>query len=144
MLAPILQLSAFDRRFASGTGFSVVLHQGDGAVASFSRAVTPHHTKLPAYERELIGLVKAICHCRPYLWGRSFTVHTEHFSLKYILDQWLSTILQHTWVSKLFGYDLTVEYRPGKQNAAVDALSRRDSEDGDVVTKAVSSPTFDF
>jgi len=47
--------------------------------------------------------------------GRSFVVRTDHRSLKFILDQRLSTIPQHNWVSKLFGYDLTVEYHPGKQ-----------------------------
>lgn len=31
-------------------------------MALFSGAVVPHHVKLPAYERELIGLVKAIRH----------------------------------------------------------------------------------
>lgn len=77
-----------------------------------NRAVAAHHHKLPAYERKLIGLVKAVRHWRPYIWGRPFTVQTDHYSLKYILDQRLSTIPQHTWVSKLFGYDLTVEYRP--------------------------------
>jgi len=53
--APLLQLHDFDKRFivdcdASGAGFGVVLHQGDGAVAFFSRAVAPHHAKLTAYE----------------------------------------------------------------------------------------------
>jgi hypothetical protein len=41
-------------------GFGAVLHQGEGAVAYFSLAVVPHHAKLLAYERELIGLVKAV------------------------------------------------------------------------------------
>jgi hypothetical protein len=52
----------------------------------------------------------------------------------------LSTIPQHTWVSKLFGYDLTVEYRPGKLNGAVDALSQRDEDNATV--HAISAPTF--
>ena len=107
MSAPLLQLPDFSKRFfvdcdASGAGFGAVLHQGDGAVAFFSRAVAAHHAKLPAYERELIGLVKAVRHWRPYLWGRAFTVLTDHWSLKYILDQRLTTIPQHTWVTKLF------------------------------------------
>jgi hypothetical protein len=98
--------------------------------------VAPHH---PAYERELNGLVKAVCNWRPYLWGRAFTVRTDHFSLKYILDQRLSTIPQHAWVIKLFGYDIEVEYRPGKMNGAADALSRRDEEPA----VALSTPTLE-
>jgi hypothetical protein len=52
-------------------------------------------------------------HWRPYLWGRQFLVCTDHFSLKYLLDQRLSTVPQHQWISKLFGFEFTVEYRPG-------------------------------
>lgn len=146
MSAPLLQLPDFSRPFivdcdASGAGFGAVLHQGDVAIAFFSRAVAPHHAKLPAYERELIGLVKAVHNWRPYLWGRSFTVHTDHRSLKFIRDQCLSTIPQHNWVSKLFGYDLTVEYRPGKQNVAADALSRRDEV---LSVMALSTPSFEL
>jgi hypothetical protein len=38
-------------------------------------------------------------------------------------------------VSKLFGYDFTVEFKPGKQNAVADALSRRDE---DISVRAIS------
>jgi hypothetical protein len=72
--------------------------------------------------------------------GWAFTVRTDHYSLKFLLDQRLSTILQHTWVSKLFGYDITVEYRPGRLNAAADALSRREEEITTI--NAISAPTF--
>jgi hypothetical protein len=106
MTAPVLHIPYFSRPFmvdcdASGAGFGAVLHQGDGPITFFSWAVAPHHAKLPAYERELIGLVKVVRHWRPYLWGRPFTVRTDHQSLKFLLDQRLSTIPQHTWVSKL-------------------------------------------
>lgn len=133
--APILQLPDFDREFVvdcdvSGLGFRAVLHQGQGLVAFFSKTMAPQHAKLAAYERELIGLVHAVCHWWPYLWTRSFKVRTDHCSLKYLLDQRLSTIPQHTWMSKLFGYTFTLEYRLGKQNVAVDALSPRDEDNG--------------
>ena len=59
-----------------------------------------------------------------------------------MLDQRLTTIPQHTWVSKLFGYDFSVEYRPGKQNVVADALSRRDAEA--FAVHALSGPTFDL
>lgn len=126
--APVLQLPNFATPFvvdcdASGSGFGAVLHQGAGPIAFFSRAIAPHHAKLAAYERELIGLVKAVRHWRPYLWPQSFVVRTDHYSLKFLLDQRLSTIPQHAWVSKLFGYQFTVEFKPGLQNAAADALT---------------------
>lgn len=124
---------------ASGSGVGAVLHQGERPIAFFSRAVASHHAKLAAYERELIGLVKAVRHWRPYLWGRAFTIRTDHYSLKFLLDQRLSTIPQHHWVSKLFGFDFVVVFRPGKQNAAADALSRR--AEG-LSVNAISTPQF--
>jgi hypothetical protein len=110
MTAPLLQLPNFSKCFSVdcdvlGAGFGVVLHQGDVVVAFFSRAVTPHHATLSAYEHELICLVKVVRHWRSYLWGCPLTVHTNHWSLKFILDQRLTTIPQHTWVTKLFGYE---------------------------------------
>lgn len=89
------------------------------------------HLKLAAYERDLIGLAKAVIHWRPYLWGRRFTVRTDHYSLKYLLEQRLSTSPQIHWVSKLLGFDFGVEYRSGTTNKVADALSRREENDED-------------
>jgi hypothetical protein len=141
----VLQLPDFNCRFivncdASGSGFGAVLHQDGGPIAFYSRPVAPRHAKLAAYERELIGLVQAVRHWRPYLWARPFTVRTDHYALKFLLDQRLSTIPQHTWVSKLFGYDFSVEFNPGKNNTVADALSRRDEDS--VAARAMSSPAF--
>jgi hypothetical protein len=58
--------------------------------------------EVPSSKRELIGLVKAARHWCPYLWTQSFIIRTDHFNLKYLLDQRLSTIPQHAWLSKLF------------------------------------------
>lgn len=143
----MLQLPDFDKEFvvdcdASGTRFGAVHHQQNGPIAFFSRAIAARHTKLAAYERELIGLVQEVRHWRPYLWTRPFIVRTDHCRLKYLLDQCLSTIPQHTWVSKLFGYSFKVTFRPGRQNAAADALSRRDAEEPAVHSLAASRPEF--
>jgi transposase InsO family protein len=60
--------------------------------------------------------------------------------LKYLLDQRLSTIPQHHWVSKLLGFDFRVEYRPGRNNIVADALSRRDMDDAAIFS--LSGPAF--
>jgi hypothetical protein len=143
----VLQLPNFEESFivdcdASGSGFGTALHQDHEPIAFFSRQVAPQHAKLAAYERELISLVKAVRHWRAYLWTQEFVVRTDHFSLKHLLDQRLSAIPQHTWVSKLFGYSFQVEYKPGKLNAAADALSRRGEEGLHACVHAISHPEF--
>jgi hypothetical protein len=152
---PVLQMPDFNRVFtvdsdASGVRFGAVLHQGAGPLAFFSRPFAVRHLKLAAYERELIGLVQAVRHWRSYLWGRHFLIRTDHYILKYLLDQRLSTVPQHQWVSKLFGFDFAVEYRPGRLNTMADALSRHDTEavpEGAAATVAVtalSGPSFAY
>jgi len=152
---PVLQMPDFAMTFvvdcdASGEGFGAVLHQGGGPLAYFSRPFAARHLKLAAYERELIGLVQAVRHWRPYLWGCHFLVRTDHYSPKFLLDQRLSTVPQPQWISKLFDFDFSVEYRPGRLNTVADALSRRDAEEGATATMegatvavhALSGPTF--
>ena len=104
--------------------------------------IAPQHAKLVAYERELIGLVTVVKHWRPYLWGRTFLIRFDHYSLMYILDQRLSIIPQHQWVSKLLGYDFTVEYKPGKQNMVADALSRRDATEPSLMALSESPSQY--
>ena len=69
-------------------------------------------------------------------------MRTNHYSLKFLLDQCLTTIPQHHWVRKLLGFDFTVEYKPDARNMVADALSHRDTEDG--VVLAVFAPRFDY
>jgi hypothetical protein len=145
--APILAMPDFSKLFvvecdASSTGFGAVLVQEGHPVAFFSRPIAPRHRALAAYERELIGLVQDVRHWRPYLWGRHFIVKTDHFSLKYLLDQRLARIPQYHWVGKLLGFDFEVEYRSGATNTVANVLSRRDTEEGTLL--AITAPRFDF
>lgn len=56
--------------------------------------------------------------------GHQFIIRTDHQSLKCLLDQSLQTPEQQAWLHKFIGFDFKIEYRPGKENLAADALPR--------------------
>ncbi|GJY35391.1 reverse transcriptase [Tanacetum coccineum] len=61
---------------------------------------------------------------RGYLMDRHFKIKTDHFSLKYLLDQRLTTPFQAKWLPKLLGFDYEISYKKGSENIVADALSR--------------------
>ena len=62
--------------------------------------------------------------------GQRFQIKTDHQSLKYFLEQHISSQEQQKWVTKLFGYDYEIIYKKGKENVVVDALSRKYEDEG--------------
>ncbi|GJY57505.1 retrotransposon-related protein [Tanacetum coccineum] len=70
-----------------------------------------------------------------YLLDRHFQIKTNHFSLKYFLDQRITTPFQSKWLPKLLGFDYEIVYKRGKEN---DALSRT-AHGGELSTMVFSS-----
>ena len=60
--------------------------------------------------------------------GRHLKVKMDHDSLKYFLEQRLSSEEQQKWVTKMLGYEFEIIYKKGKQIVVVDALSRNDED----------------
>lgn len=59
-----------------------------------------------------------------YLTNRPFIIRTDQRSLKYLLEQKVTTPFQHLWLSKFMGYSYEIHYKQGKENTIADALSR--------------------
>ncbi|KZV39492.1 hypothetical protein F511_28156 [Dorcoceras hygrometricum] len=127
--APVLKLPNFDEEFvvecdASGRGIGAILAQGCRPVAFYSKALAERSLSKSTYEKELMALVLAVRHRRPYLLGRKFVILTDHKALKEILHQRITTPDQQQWISKLMGYEFQIKYKAGTLNGAADALSR--------------------
>ncbi|GJY83879.1 retrotransposon-related protein [Tanacetum coccineum] len=141
--APVLQLPNFNVPFvvetdASGIGIGAVLQQNGHPVAYLSKTLAPKHHSLSAYEKELLAVIMALDRWRGYLLDRHFQIKTDHFSLKYFLDQRITTPFQSKWLPKLLGYDYEILYKKGKENQAADALSRT-AHGGELSTMVVST-----
>jgi hypothetical protein len=80
----------------------------------------------PIYEKEMMAIIHALKKWSPYLIGRHFKVKIDHDSLKYFLEQTLSSEEQQKWVTKILGYDFEIIYKKGKKNVVADALSTKD------------------
>jgi hypothetical protein len=76
----------------------------------------------------------------PYLLGQRFQIKTDHQSLKYFLEQRISSSEQQKWMTKLFGYDCEIIYKKGKDNVVADALSRKYEDDGSIFSLSFIVP----
>ena len=134
--APVLALPDFAKQFvvksdasgtrldASGIGLGAVLTQDGWPIAYYSKALSGQALVRSTYEKELMAIVLSIHQWHNYLLGWRFCIRTDHKSLKYLLKQRISTLDQQKWLMKLMGFDYEIEYRPGSENVAADALSR--------------------
>jgi hypothetical protein len=128
---PILAMPNFNDSFtietdASGDDIGAILSQQGRPIAFMSRGLGVTKQSWSTYAKEMLAIVEAIRLWRPYLLGRKFFILTDHCSLKYFLQQRVATPEQQKkWVIKLLGYDYEIVYRPGRENSAADALSRR-------------------
>ena len=77
----------------------------------------------------MLAILHAVEKWRPYLMGQHFKVKIDHDSLKYFLEQRLSSEEKQKWVTKMLGYDFEIVYKKGKENIVADALSRKDEKD---------------
>ncbi|MDV3187757.1 MAG: ribonuclease H family protein, partial [Sweet potato little leaf phytoplasma] len=126
---PVLALPDFSQPFivetdASGTGLGAVLTQNQKPIAYFSQSLSPRAQAKSIYEKELMAIVKAVQKWRPYLLGQRFLIRTDQQALRFLVDQTVIQPEYQKWISKLLGYNFEVQYRPGLENKATDALSR--------------------
>ena len=127
---PLLQYPNFEKEFilttdASKEAVGAILSQGpigsDKPIAYASRTLNKAEQNYSTIEQELLAIVWATRQFRPYLWGRHFTVITDHRPLKWLISLKDPGSRLTRWTIKLSEYDFEIIHRPD-QNA--DALSR--------------------
>lgn len=127
---PVLALPNFNEPFvvetdASGTAMGAVLNQQGHPLAFFSKNFNPRLLNESTYVRELHAITSEVRKWRQYLLGSPSTIFTDHKSLRELMTQVIQTPEQHYYLSKLLGFNYTIQYKAGATNVVADALSRR-------------------
>jgi hypothetical protein len=113
---PVIALPDFTKTFvlecdALGKGIGVVLMQEGRPVAFTSKQLSERNLGKSIYEKEMLAILHVMDLWCPYLLGQRFQIKTDHQSLKYFLEQHISSPKQQKWVTKLFGYDYEIIYK---------------------------------
>ena len=116
---------------ASGKGLGAALIQDDGPVAFTSKALTPTEQHYANNERELLACVFGAEHFWTYVFGRHFTIESDHRSLEQISMKNLADapVRLQRMLLRLQDYDFTIKYCPGEEMVIADTLSRYSPED---------------
>ena len=109
-----------------------LMHVIDGQerpVAYASRTLAPAELNYAQIEREALDIVFAVRKFHQYLYGRQFTLVTDHRPLCKLLGSnqgvpSLAAARMQRWALILSAYQYILEYTPGSQNECADCLSR--------------------
>lgn len=132
MTPPVLQFPDFSdnnefviQTDASGVAVGAVLcNKNMKPVAYASRPLNKAERNYPTIQKELVAIVWAVKYFRPYIYGRQFSIMTDHKPLLYLFSMKdpSSRLLKFRLALEEFNFKIL--YIKGKDNSVADALSR--------------------
>ena len=121
---------------ASRSGLGAVSEQltvdGWKSIAFMSRFLNSCEERYSVNELELLGVVWSIEYFKIYLYGKNFTVITDHRALLFIMKENRSNKSYNSrltrWTDHLLRFKFNIEHLPGTKMGLVDYNSRYPSQ----------------
>ena len=95
-------------------------------MAYASKKLSPAQSSYATVEKECLAIVWGLQTFHCYLYGRLFTIQTDHAPLAFLKTAKLTNAKLMRWALKLQPFMFKVETIPGKSNVGADYLSRID------------------
>jgi hypothetical protein len=118
---------------SSDTTIGVVLGQEENhlpyAIYFISKNMTPAELNYTVTEKEFLAVIYAINKFRHYITSYSTFVHTDHSTIKYLMNKPITIARVTRWLLLLQEFDITIVDRTGKENVVVDFLTRLKPDD---------------
>ena len=98
-------------------------------IAYASRTLSPAELKYAQLDKEALSIVFGVKHFRQYLYGRHFTILSDHKPLQYLLEETqgippMASAHIQRWALMLSAYNYEICYKPGADHANAGGLSR--------------------
>ena len=115
--------------YGLGTVISHTIREDKKPVAFASRSLMPAEKTYSQIEKEGLAIMFGLEKFSLYLWGRQFTLFTDHKPLMQIFGPKQSIPVQtasrlQRWALQLSAFNYDIKYHTSKANANADALSR--------------------
>ncbi|KAL1110443.1 hypothetical protein AAG570_007974 [Ranatra chinensis] len=115
-----------------------------GRAADTVGQLSSAESRYSTIERELLGVVWAIEHFRPYLFGREFLIRTDHKPLVWVEKHKEKSARMTRWKERLAANTFRITHTKGVENVIPDILSRQvnaiDDEDLTAELRGVGNP----
>eukprot|EP00253_Pinus_taeda_P035492 PITA_35492 len=94
------------------------------AVYYVSKILAPAKLNYTVIEKEFLAVIHAINKFRHYITGYPTFVHTDHATIRYLMNKSITPGRITRWLLLLQEFDITIVDKPGKDNVVADFLSR--------------------
>jgi hypothetical protein len=113
---------------ASDTALGAVLGQRENqmpyVIYFVSKNLSPTEVNYTVIEKELLAIVHAINKFRHYITGYQAFVHTDHSTIKFLMNKPVTNPRVTRWLLLLQEFNINIIDRPGKDNLMANFLSR--------------------
>ena len=138
LVAHAVPLAYYDRKKPvvlqtdySTKGLGVALVQDGKPIHFGSKTLSPAEANYAPIEGEMLAIVYGVRKFSHYLYGRRFTIDSDHKPLRHVQHKNISMAPPRlkSMLMKLSGYDYEIKYRPGNEMVLPDTMSRLSSTD---------------